>query len=202
MKLYYAKGACSLAVRIIIHELNLNVEFISVDLKTKKTEHGEDFIKINPKNSVGALTLDNGELLTENVAIMQYLADTNNATHLLAPVEDWQRYRTLEWLNYLTTEIHKGFGPFFNPSYPEDFKQTIVRPILERKFQFIEDHLQKNHYLMGENFTLPDAYLLVMIRFMPYAKISFDLFPNLKRYFEALKQRETIQRSLKEEGLN
>lgn len=203
MKLYYSKGACSLAVRIIIHELNLNAEFISVDLKTKKTEHGEDFISINHKNSVAALVLDSGEVLTENVVIMQYLADTHNATHLLAPTTDLKRYRILEWMNYLTTEIHKTYGPLFSPATSEDMKQHYSRPLLARKFQLIEDHLQKNHYLMGESFTLPDAYLFVMLRWLvPIAKLSFDQFPNLKRYFETLKQRETIQTSLKEEGLS
>ena len=202
MKLYYSKGACSLAVRIIIHELNLKAEFISVDLHTKKTEHHLDYNQINRKGSVAALQLDNGEVLTENVAILQYLADTHNATHLLAPVKDWKRYRTLEWLNYLTTEIHKGVGPFFNPNYPDELKENLLRPLLERKFQLIENHLQKNNYLMGEDFTLPDAYLFVMIRYLPVAKINIDQFPNLKRYFEALKKRESIILSVKEEGLN
>jgi len=202
MKLYYSKGACSLAVRIIIHELNLKAEFISVDLHSKKTEHHLDYNQINRKGSVAALQLDNGEVLTENVAIMQYLADTNNATHLLAPTKDWKRYRTLEWLNYLTTEIHKGFSPFFNPNYPQEFRQTVMLPTLERKFQLIENHLKNNVYLMGENFTLPDAYLFVMLRWVvPVAKISFEKFPNLNRYFEALKKREAIQLSLKEENL-
>ena len=142
MKLYYAKGACSLAVRIIIHELNLNTEFISVDLKTKKTEHGDDYFKINPKGSVAALALPNGEILTENVVIMQYLADMNNDSHVLAPMKDLKRYRTLEWSNYITTEIHKSFGPFFTPNYPEDFRKNNLLPLLENKFQLIEDHLK------------------------------------------------------------
>jgi len=202
MKLYYSKGACSLAVRIIIHELNLNAEFIAVDLKTKKTEHGEDYLKINPKGSVSALILENGEVLTENVVIMQYLADTHKATNVLPPVGDMKRYRVLEWANYITTEIHKSFGPFFSPDFPSDFRQNTLLPLLERKFQLIENHIKNHHYLIGETFTLPDAYLFVMLRWLtPVAKISFDKFPNLKRYFEALKNYKSIEVALKEEGL-
>ena len=202
MKLYYSKGACSLAVRIIIHELHLNSEFISVDLHTKKTEHGENYLKINPKGSVPAMELDNHEILTENAVIMQYLADTHKATNLLPPVGDMKRYRILEWTNYITTEIHKSFGPFFSASYPEDFRKNTLLPLLERKFQLIEDHLKNNMYLMGDHFTLPDAYLFAMLRWLtPVAKISFDKFPNLKKYFEMMKKHKSIEISLKEEGL-
>jgi glutathione S-transferase len=203
MKLYYSKGACSLAVRIIIHELNLPCEFESVNLKSKKTASGADYFEVNPKGSVATLVLENGEILTENVVIMQYLADTHNATHLLPSGKDMKRYRTLEWMNFVTTEIHKSFGPLFSAAVSDDMKNDYSVPLLEKKFQFIEDHLKNHAYLMGEEFTLPDGYLFVMLRWMtPIAKISFDDLPNLKKYFELLKQRPTILKSLEEEGLN
>lgn len=203
MKLYYSKGACSLAVRIIIHELNLSCQFESVDIKAKKTESGQDFMEINPKGSVAAFELPNHEILTENVAIMQYLADNHNASHLLPATKDLKRYRILEWLNYLTTEIHKGFSPLFSSVLAEEIKQSFFTPLLEKKLVLLENHLAHKTYIMDKDFTLPDAYLFVMLRWLtPVAKISFDKYPHLKKYFENLKTRSSIQKSLKEEGLD
>lgn len=123
MKLYYSKGSCSLAIRILINELNLKVDFVAVNLKNKQTEQGQDFFKINIKGAVPSLQLEDGSILTENLVIQQYLADTHNGSALLPKVGEMQRYRVLEWSNFVTTELHKGCGPFFNPDMPADVKE-------------------------------------------------------------------------------
>lgn len=201
MKLYYAKGSCSLAVRILIHELNLKCEFEAVNLKTKQTEHGEDYLNINPKGSVPALLLDNHELLTENVIIQQYLADQNKAITLLPPVGDMKRYRTLEWLNFVSTELHKNFSPFFSSNIPDEVKQGVYKPVLEKKLTLADEHLKNNKFLMS-HFSLPDAYFFVVSRWLPVAKLDINTWPNLARFAEDMKKRPAVQKALEEEGLN
>lgn len=127
MKLYYTQAACSLAVRITINEIGLKCDYESVDLKAKKTEKGEDFLKINPKGAVPVLKTNDGEILTENAVILQYLADTNSATKLLPGTGDFKRYRILEWLNYITTELHKTIGALFNPELPQKLKLLLSK---------------------------------------------------------------------------
>jgi len=129
MKLYYSKGACSLAVRIVINEIGMDAVYESVDLKSKKTESGRDFKAINAKGSVPTLELDNGKILTENAVIQQYLADEAKVYELLPEVGDLKRYRVLEWLNYITTELHKGFGALFNPTMSQDLKDELFIPM-------------------------------------------------------------------------
>ena len=203
MKLYYSKGACSLAVRIQLHEMDIPCEFESVDLKTKKTETGLDFLSINPKGMVPTLLLDNKEILTENAVIQQYLSDTHQSKGLLPPFGDFKRYHALEWLNYITTDIHKGFGPLFNPKVPNDLKENVFKDTIKDKFNKIEHHLAKpNKYLFGEQFTLADGYLFVMLLWGKKFNITIDDLPNLSKYFENLKQRPAIQKSLEEEGLS
>jgi glutathione S-transferase len=202
MKLYYTKGACSLVVRIIMNELELPCEFESVDLKTKKTESGDDFLAINPKGAVPTLKLNNGEILTENAVILQYLADHASATSLLPAVGDLKRYRVLEWLNYITTELHKGFGPLFNGAIPQEVKEQVFIPVIEKKFASINAHLQQHQYLYGNHFTLPDAYLYVMVRWASSFKINLNERTHLTRYFDEISKRKSVEKSLKEEGLS
>src|SRR3990167_877384 len=155
MKLYFTKGACSLAVRIIINELMLPSEYEAVDLKTKQIGTAGDFLPINPKGSVPTLLTDDGEVLTENAVILQYLADKYHATQLLSPVGDFKRYRILEWINYVATELHKAVGSLFNPSLTQEMKDKITVPIIKAKMNFVEKHLNGS-YLLGDAFTLPD----------------------------------------------
>lgn len=201
MKLYYSKGACSLAVRIALHEANIASEFESVDFKTKKTETGEDYLTINPKGSVPALRLDDNTILTENAAIQQYLADHAHASKLLPEVGNLKRYRVLEWLSFLNSDVHKSFGPLFNPDVPEDTKEKIFRPLLLKRFNVIEKHLEKNKFLMGNEYTLPDGYLLVVLRWLPAVKIDIKSLPNLARYMKEVMERKSVAQALKEEGL-
>lgn len=201
MKLYYSKGACSLAVRIAIHEMNIPCQFESVDTKAKKTETGADYLAINPKGSVPALQLDNQEILTENAVIQQYLADTYKATQLLPPINDPKRYRVMEWLNFASTDLHKSCSPLFNPTVPETVKEEIFKPILKNKLNIVNQHLNKNKYLMGEQFTLPDGYVFVVLSWLPHFKFNLAEWPNLSRYFSEVKNRKSVQQALKEEGI-
>lgn len=201
MKLYYSKGACSLAVRILINELGIVCEYESVDLKTKKTENGVDFLKINPKGAVPVL--DIGEkVLTENAAIQQYLADRENATSLLPAVNDFARYQVIEWLNFVSTDLHKGCGPLFNPELPQEIKEQIFIPAIKNKLSYVDKHLSKNKYLVGDDYTLPDGYLFVVLRWMAHFKIDVTQWVHLSHYFSELHQRKAIQKSLQQENLS
>lgn len=202
MKLYYCKSACSLAVRIILNELNLQFQDAEVDLKAKKTMQNEDFLKINPKGSVPALSLDNGDVLTENQVILQYLADSTKASQLLAPVGDLKRYHTLEWLNYIATELHKTVGIFFHPVLDDEFKTKVYLPMIHLKLNFIDNHLAKGSYLMGEQFTLPDAYLFVIVRWAYYFKMDLSSFTHLEKFMKTVGERPSVVISLEQEKNN
>jgi glutathione S-transferase len=201
MKLYFSKGACSLVVRIIINEIGIDSEFESVNLKTKKTESGHDFLAINPKGAVPTLEVKNGDILTENAIILQYLCDASQATQLLPKIDDFQRYHVLEWLNYIATEIHKSMATLFNPSISQELKNDVFIPLIKTKLNYINRHMQTHHYLLGDHFTLPDAYLFVMLLWTRYFNIDLKEWENLVRYFDALHHRESIQHSLKQEGI-
>lgn len=199
MKLYYSKGACSLAIRITIHELNLPCEYEAVNLKTKITATGANFFDINPKGAVPALITDDQQVLTENSAIQEYLAETHKATHLLPAVGNFQRYRVLEWLSFVSTELHKSFGPLFNPKVPETEKKEIFIPALKSKFAFADRALEKNHYISGDHFTIADSYFFVMLTWTPHFAIDLGEFVNITRYFKELKVRPSIVAAIAEE---
>ena len=201
MKLYYSKGACSLAVRITLNEIETPCDYEAVDLKAKKTETGADYFKINPKGSVPALVLDNQEVLTENAAIQQYLADEYKATRLLPPAGNFNRYRVIEWLNFISTDLHKNCGPLFNSNIPDNLKEEIFKPILKSKLNIAEQRLSQRKFLMGDEFTLPDGYLFVILRWVPNFGIELSEWPNLSRYFAELKKRKSVHQALEQEGL-
>lgn len=201
MKLYYSKGACSLAVRIVIHELKLKAEFESVDLKNKTTETGANYLMINPKGAVPVLVIENNEILTENAVIQQYLADTHQAHHLLPSIGDFKRYRVLEWLNYVTTEMHKGVGIMFNPMLTEEMKNNVIKPMIKHKLNYLDHHFSDHKFLLSDEFTLPDAYLFVVLNWLQFFAIDINQWQNLARYFAELKTRPSIAQSLQEEGL-
>ena len=200
MKLYYKKGSCSLAVRIVINELGLNCEYEAVDLTTKKTTSGADYYEINSKGSVPALVLDDGEVLTENTVIQQYLADVHHAKNLLPTLGNFARYRVLEWLNFATTDLHKGFSPLFNSKIPTSLKEEIFMPVLKAKFDYVNNHLATREYLAGEHFTLPDAYLFVILSWFPHVHLELSGWLNLQNYFEKIKARPAVVKSLAEEA--
>lgn len=201
MKLYYSQGACSLVVRIAIEELHLKAEYEAVNLATKKTETGLDFLTINPKGSVPALLLDNGQVLTENVAILQYIADSVTATSLLAPVKTMERYRTLEWLNYLTTDVHKTFSSLFSAQVPKEVKDTVFSPMLCKKFDFMDQRLSENKYLCGDTFTLADIYLYVVTRWLRPVHLNLEQWSNVTRFFQEVKLRASVVNALEQEKM-
>lgn len=201
MKLYYSKGSCSLVPRIIIHEIGLRCEYEAVNLKTKETEQGKDFRAINPKGSVPVLEFKKGEVLTENVVILQFLADDSKSIQLLPTLGHFGRYKVLEWLNYVTTELHKGFGPLFNPAIPQETKDQVFIPLLKNRFTFVNQTLSEKKFLAGETFTLPDAYLFVILMWAGNMKIALAEWPALEAYFMQLKKRPAIILALKEEGI-
>lgn len=202
MKLYYSPGACSLAVRITLHEIGIPCEFEAVNLQNKITASEKDYFKINPKGAVPALQLDNQQVLTENAVIQQYLADTHKAHSLLPSIENFERYLVLEWLNYISTDLHKGCGPLFNSALPEEIKASFFRPLLKNKLKFVDAHLEKNKFLFKDQFTIADSYLFVVLRWMNHLKVDISDLKNLLRYFNELKERAAVQKALKEENLN
>lgn len=202
MKLYYSKGACSLADRIVINELRLPCEFESVDLRAKKTETGKDFLQINVKGAVPTLVTDKGDVITENAVILQHLADHAKAIELLPPVGDLNRYRVLEWVNYVSTELHKGCSPLFNPNIPTEIKEQIFIPALMTKIGYVNQQLQGKKYLTGDHFTLPDAYCFVILSWLNnYFKIDLSQWKNVATYFADLQKRDSIKQSLEQEGV-
>jgi len=200
MKLYYAPGACSQAVHIILHEANIEHSSTNVDLRAKRTEHGDDYWAINPKGGVPALDIGEAEVLTENAAILQYLADQAPDAGLLPPVGEIKRYRVLEWLNYIATELHKGFGPLWNPASAEDAKQA-TRELLGTKFDYVQGKLGDGPFLMGERFTLPDAYLFVILNWTGMHGIDLGRWPGLTAFVRRVAARPTVQLVLRAEGL-
>lgn len=201
MKLYFTKGACSLACRIVINEIGLSCEYISVDLKAKRTKNNENFYDINPKGAVPVLVTDDNQILTENSVIQQYLADVNQAYNLLPKVGDIKRYRVLEWLNYNATELHKGFSVFFNPQIPQEIKNEVFTPVIEHKFKYLDKSLGDKSFLVDEEFTLPDAYLFVMLIWAIHFKFQLNSWPNIERYYNDVKNRKSIKQSLEEERI-
>jgi glutathione S-transferase len=201
MKLFYSRGACSLACRIIIHELNLPCEFVSVDLSSKTTEDGTNFLNINPKGSVPVLITDDNQTLTENAVILQYLAETAKNDSLIPSRQHFNHYRVLEWVNFVSTELHKSFGPLFNPNYPQDVKDNIVIPHIKRKLDYVNKQLEITRFLALDQFTLADAYLFVVLRWASFFKMDLNEWPQLPQYFSALLDRKAIQESMSEEKL-
>lgn len=199
MKLYFSKGACSLTVRIILHELGLKAEYESVDLKTKMTKSGNPFIKINPKGSVPTLVTDNNEILTENVAILQFLAESQHADSLLPKVGDFKRYRVLEWLSFISSDLHKSFAPLFHPKVSSEMHADIFIPVLKTKLDYIEKSLEQKKFLTGDTFTLPDAYLFVILRWLSMFKIDIKQWPNLANFHDEVKKRKAVEDALAEE---
>lgn len=201
MKLFYKPGACSLASHITLRESGKDFTLDGVDLMKKRLENGDDFFAVNPKGQIPALLLDDGTLLTEGVAIMQYLADTVPDRQLLAPTSSLSRYKTIEWLNYIATELHKGFTPLFRPDTPEDFKPT-VRALLEKKMQYVNDALQDNQWICGSRFSIADAYLFTVLRWAYAVKLNMAGLSNIDAYMARMAERPAVAAALKAEGLN
>lgn len=200
MKLYYSPGACSLSPHIVAREAGLNVDLVLASTKTKKLQDGTDFYTINPKGSVPVLELDNGQRLTEGPAIVQYLADLAPASGLAPAAGSWERVRLQEWLNFITSELHKGFSPLFTPGMPEEAKAMFRAKLLER-FKYVDEQLAGKSYLTGEQFTVADAYLFTVSNWGQYVEVDIAPFANLAAFRARVSARPAVLAALEAEGL-
>jgi glutathione S-transferase len=201
MKLYFAPGACSLSPHIVMREVGANFDLEQVNNQEKKTKSGADYWTINGKGQVPVLEFDNGERLTEGPVIVQWVADQYPAAGLVPAAGQPERYRVQEWLNFVTSELHKSFGPIFRPTTPDAYK-AISKENLGKRFDWLDKQLAGKQYLMGDKFTVADAYLFTVLRWT--ARIDMDLakWPNLKGYVDRVAARPKVQEALKAEGLS
>ena len=200
MKLYYAPGACSLSPHIVAHEAGIGLELVRVDTKTKTVEKEGDFWTINPKGYVPALELDNGEILTEGPAIVQYLADRKPDAGLAPAHGTLERYRLQEMLSYITSEIHKTYSPLFNPKVATEVRAERIE-YLKRRYAFIDRHLAEHKYLVGDRFTAADAYLFVVTNWARSTKVDLSEFANLLAFQKRIAARPAVQKAMRAEGL-
>ncbi len=200
MKLYYSPGACSLSPHITFLEAGLPVTLVKVDTKTHKVASGEDFYGINGKGYVPVLELDDGRRLTEGPAIVQYLADRNPGSQLAPAAGSFERYRLQEWLNFITSELHKQYGPFFAPVTPADYK-PILRDKLSQRLEWLAGQLDGSDYLMGSQFTVADAYLYTILRWSPFIGIDLVQWPVVAAYKARVEARPHVREALLAEGL-
>jgi glutathione S-transferase len=201
MQLYYSPGACSLASHITLLEAGLRAELKRADVRTKKLEDGSDYLAVNSKGAVPALKLDNGQVLTEGVAIMQYLADQKPESNLAPRNGTLERYRLQEWLNYITSEVHKSFSPLFNPANDPAVKEYTLTN-LKRKFDWLNTQLAGKKYLTGEAFTVADAYLFTLLNWTHGLSIDLTAWPALKEFHARVAARPKVQEAMNAEGLN
>lgn len=200
MKLYFSPGACSLSPHISLREAGIAFEPVRVDLRTKRLQDGSDFRAINPKGYVPALVLDNGQLLTEGAAIVQYVADQKPESKLAPAAGSFERYRLQEWLSFIGSEVHKAFSPLFDPSTPEEAKQAS-KDRLATRFALVNEQLGKGEYLLGNDFTVADAYLFTVLRWAPLLGIDLAPWPTFQPYLDRVAARPAVQAALQAEGL-
>jgi len=200
MRLYFFPGACSMSPHIALREAGLPFELERVDPKTKKTAAGVDFFTVNAKGMVPVLELDGGERLTEGPAIVQYIADQKPGSGLAPANGTLARARLQEWLNYITAELHKTFTPMFKPDTPDAYK-AIARANLEARFKYVDGQLAGKQYLLGDTFTVADAYLFTVVNWSRLHKIDLATWPNLAAYMERVRARPKVQEAMKAEGL-
>lgn len=207
MKLFYKAGTCSLSPHIILNELNISYEIEAVDLGTKVMAQGGDYKQINPKGSVPALKLGNGEILTEGAVLVQYLADQNPELGLMGKIGTMERFRCMEWLNFIATDVHKTYSPFFglipkikNAEVQNEVK-TFYMDTLKSKISFISKELGPKNFLMGENFTAPDAYLFTVLSWSKLIGLDLSAWDNISHYMSRVAERPAVVKAMKAEGL-
>jgi len=200
MKLFYSPGACSLSPHIVLNELDLPYTVEKVDLKTHTTASGADFYTLNAKGYVPALQLDNGEVLTEGPAIIQYLAEHKPQANLLPPAGTLERARVQEWLNFIGTELHKTLAALFNPSISAQAKSKTIETFGKR-LGFVDKALQGKDYLTGNAFSVADAYLFTIVNWAPMLKIDLSPWPTVVQFQKRVASRPAVQKTLKAEGL-
>jgi glutathione S-transferase len=200
LKLYYSPGACSLAPHIALREAGLPFELVLASTKTKQLADGSDYLALNPKGQVPLLALDNGERLSEGPVIQQYIADQVPASGLMPPVGSWARYRALEWLNFITSELHKGFSPLFNPAVPADAKPVFAEQ-LKKRLAWVDGELAGKTYLLGDTFTIADSYLFVVSNWAGYVNLDLSGLSHLGAYRARVAARPAVRAAMQAEGL-
>jgi len=200
MKLYFSPGACSLASHIALREAGLPFDLVKVDLRAKKTADGGDYRQINPKGYVPALQFDNGEVLTEGPATLQYIADLKPEAKLAPPAGTMERYRLQEWLGFINSEVHKAYSILFNPDTPEDFK-AATRARLGTRYAWIEQSLGSKPYLMGDSFSIADAYLYTTSTWAKRHAVDLSQWPAVKALVERVAARPHVKEALLAEGI-
>ena len=200
MKLYYSPGACSLAAHIVLRETGMKFEVEKVDLQGKRTSSGADYTRINPKGYVPALELDNGNILTEVGVIIQYLADQEPSLSLVPKAGTMERYREMEWINFISTEIHKTFSPLWKPNTPEETRQN-QKALLAVRLDYLAGQLKGKQFLMGDNFTVADAYLYTVLNWAGMLKFDLAPWPILETFMARIGTRATVIETLKAEDL-
>lgn len=199
MKLYFAPGSCSMAVHIALCETGLPHELMRVSTKTHQTADGGDYYKINPKGQVPVLELDDGSRLTEGPVIIQYLADRAGHTDLMPAAGTMERYRVMEWQNYVGAEIHKSFSPLFNPAF-DDAAKEAAKQVLRRKFEWLDGQLEGRSFLTGEVFTAADAYLFAVSNWARPVGLGIDDLANVQRFIATVAQRPSVKQALEDES--
>lgn len=201
MKLYYMPAACSLSVQIALHELGLPYTKVLVDSKTRLLPDGTPYATIHAREQVPLLELDDGSRLSEGPVIVQYLADRQPDRELLPPAGTMARYRELEWLNYLTSEVHQRFYPIFKfPHFPDDVKSNL-RDDLDRRLAHVAGELGERTWLMGDSFSAADGYLFTMLRWTGFLKVDLARWPNLVAYRDRVAARPAVQAAMRDAGL-
>lgn len=200
MKLYFTPGACSLSPHIVALEAGLSIDIEQVDLRQKRTAGGADYKAINPKGYVPALELDDGAVLTEGPAIVQYLADLAPDTRLAPPAGTLERYQLMGWLNFISTELHKGFSPLFRPDASDEMK-AAARANLANRYAFVADQLKGRDYLAGERFSVADAYLFTVTSWAGFVDVDLSAWPVVQAYQARIGARPAVQAAMRAEGL-
>jgi len=200
LKLYYSTGACSLSPHIALREAGLEFTLEKTDLKTKQTASGGDIRKDNPKGYVPTLVLNDGDVLTEGPAIVQWIADQNPSSGLAPAAGTMARYHLMEWLNFITSELHKNYSPLFNPNAPEDYKKQ-VQVALATRYAYVNEKLAGKSYLMGEQFTVADGYLFTVTNWARIVKFDLTPYANVLAFQERVHARPKVQEALRAEGI-
>ncbi|HEY0061455.1 MAG TPA: glutathione transferase GstA [Telluria sp.] len=200
MKLYFSPGACSLSPHIVLREAGMTFSLEKVDLRNKRTASGADYSAINPKGYVPALETDEGVLLTEGPAIIQYVADRAPGTALAPAAGSMARYQLVEWLNFISTEIHKAYSPLFNPAASADMK-TQAHAALNKRYAYLDGILGQRDYLLGATFSVADAYLFVLTNWAGPVQLDLAPYPNVQAFHARVGARAAVQEALRAEGL-
>jgi glutathione S-transferase len=200
MKLYYDSGSCALSPHIVLCELGFEFDIEKVDLEAGITERGADFHAINPSGCVPVLVLDDGQILTEGGVIVQYLADAAPEAGLIPPAGTMRRYRVLEWLSFVSAELHRGYTPLFDDTLTEGYRAKVLKR-LARRLDIVEQHLNDRQYLSGDEFTVADAYCFTILNWAGYVSVDMSPWPNIQAYQSRVSARPNVQKAMRAEGL-